>query len=343
MKRQRWSAGGTITFQDLDLTDTHTATFVLKSSNANANLPGYSEAAPLGQIGAFSLTAVSENPGVTNVGSIGWSFALNNSDPVLQSLAVGQTITQVYTVTFNDHHGGTVTQDVTVTITGTNDAPTIIAGTTTASGGVTEDAGTPTLSTGGTIAIQDLDLIDTHTATWEFKASASNVHLPGFDEGNTQIGAFTIDPSVTESTSDTNDGATLGWSFTLDNNDAMLQSLALGQTITQVYTVTFDDHHGGTVARDVTVTITGTNDAPTVTSNAAAASGAVIEDAGTPTLSTGGTIAIQDLDLIDTHTAIWEFKSSASNEHLPGFDEDSTHIGTFTIDASVTEITQRHQ
>ena len=338
MKRQPLVAGGTITFQDLDLTDTHTATFVLKSSNANANLPSYSEAAPLGQIGAFSLTAVSENPRVTNVGSIGWSFALNNSDPVLQSLAVGQTITQVYTVTFNDHHGGTVTQDVTVTITGTNDAPTIVAGTTTASGGVTEDAGTPTLSTGGTIAIQDLDLIDTHTATWEFKASASNVHLPGFNEGSTQIGAFTIDPSVTESASDTNNLATLGWNFALSNNNAVLQSLALGQTITQVYTVTFDDHHGGTIARDVTVTITGNNDAPTVTSNAAAASGAVIEDAGTPTLSTGGTIAIQDIDLIDTHTAIWEFKSSASNEHLPGFDEDSTHIGTFTIDASVTEI-----
>ena len=111
--------------------------------------------------------------------------------------------------------------------------------------------------------IQDLDLIDTHTATWEFKASASNEHLPGFDEGNTHIGTFTIDTSVTESISDTNDGATLGWSFTLDNNNAMLQSLALGQTITQIYTVSFDDH-GGTVTQDVTVTITGTNDAPTI-------------------------------------------------------------------------------
>ena len=46
---------------------------------------------------------------------------------MLQSLAVGQTITQVYTVTLDDHHGGTVTQDVTVTIIGTNDAPTIIS------------------------------------------------------------------------------------------------------------------------------------------------------------------------------------------------------------------------
>ena len=334
-------AGGTIAFQDLDLTDTHTATFVLKSSNANANLPGYSEAAPLSQIGAFSLTAVSENPGVTTVGSIGWSFALNNNDPVLQSLAVGQAITQVYTVTFDDHHGGTVTQDVTVTITGTNDAPTITSNAEAASGAVVEDASSPTLSTGGAIAIQDLDLIDTHTATWEFKLSASNEHLPGFDEGDTHIGTFTIDPSVTESTGDIYNGATLGWSFTLNNNDAVLQSLALGQTITQVYTVTFADHHGGTVTQDVTVTITGTNDAPTIVAGSTTASGGVTEDTvvASGEIETSGTIAIQDLDLIDTHTATWEFKLSASNEHLPGFDEGDPHIGTFTIDPSVTEST----
>jgi VCBS repeat-containing protein len=327
-------AGGTITFQDLDLTDTHTASFVLKSSNANANLPGYSETAPLGQIGAFSLTTVSENPGVTNVGSIGWSFALNNSDPVLQSLAVGQTITQVYTVTFNDHHGGTVTQDVTVTITGTNDAPTIVAGTTTASGGVTEDAGTPTLTSGGTIVIQDLDLIDTHTATWEFKASASNVHLPGFNEGSTHIGTFTIDPSVTESASDTNNVATLGWSFALSNNDAVLQSLAVGQTITQVYTVTFIDNNSASIAQDVTVTITGINDAPTIVPGSTV-SGSVTEDVGVVSdeIGTLGTISFQDLDLIDTHTASFVLKSSNANADLPGYSEVAplSEIGTFAL------------
>ncbi|KRR30283.1 VCBS domain-containing protein [Bradyrhizobium retamae] len=326
-------AGGTITFQDLDLTDTHAATFVLKSSNANANLPGYSEVAPLSAIGTFTLTSVSENPGVTTIGSIGWSFALNNNDPVLQSLAVGQTITQVYAVTFDDHHGGTVTQDVTVTITGTNDAPTITSNAAAASGAVSEDASTPTLSAGGTIAIQDLDLIDTHTARWQFKASASNAHLPGFNEGSTHIGTFTIDQSVIESTSDTSNGATLGWSFTLDNNDAVLQSLALGQTITQVYTVTFTDNNGASIAQDVTVTITGTNDEPTITSNAAAASGAVIEDASTPTLSAGGTIAIQDLDLIDIHTASFVLKSADANADLPGYSETAPlgKIGTFAI------------
>jgi VCBS repeat-containing protein len=329
------SAAGTVTFNDPDLTDTHTASFALKSTASTAHLPGFADNAS--HIGTFALTEVSENPGVSTVGSVGWSFTLDDNDPVLQSLAEGQTITQIYTITIDDHHGGTVTQDVTVVITGTNDAPTITSNAAAAAGGVTEDAATPTLSTGGTLAIQDLDLIDTHTAAAVFKSSASSAHLPGFSEGTGHIGTFTIDPSVTESNSDTDNGATLGWHFSLADNDPVLQSLAEGQTITQIYTVTFTDNHGAQVSQDVTVVITGTNDAPTITSNAAAAMGGVTEDAATPTLSTGGTLAIQDLDLIDTHTAAAVFKSSASSAHLPGFSEGTSHIGSFTIDPAVTE------
>ncbi|MBR0842863.1 VCBS domain-containing protein [Bradyrhizobium liaoningense] len=324
-------AGGTIAFNDPDLTDTHTASFALKSTTSSAHLPGFGDGTS--HIGTFALTAVSESPGVSTRGSVGWTFTLNDNDPVLQSLAEGQTITQVYTVTVDDHHGGVVTQDVTVTITGTNDAPTVTSSAADATGAVTEDAGA-TLSIDGTLAIQDLDLIDTHAAQAVFKSSTSSAHLPGFDD-DTPLGTFTIDASVHEFSTDTNNGATLGWHFSLDNNNAVLQSLAQGQTITQVYTVTFTDDHGAHVSQDVTVTINGANDAPTITSGSAAATGAVTED-DSSSLTTGGTLAIKDLDLIDTHTAAWSFKSSSVSTDLPGFGTGS-HIGTFSIDPSVTE------
>ena len=44
-----------------------------------------------------------------------------------------------FVVTVNDGHGGTVTQTVTVIVTGTNDAPTITSASTDAIGAVTED------------------------------------------------------------------------------------------------------------------------------------------------------------------------------------------------------------
>ncbi|MBB4398094.1 VCBS domain-containing protein [Bradyrhizobium sp. ERR14] len=322
------AANGTITFNDPDLTDTHTASFSLKSTISSAHLPGFSDGTA--HIGTFALAPVVESPGASSRGSVGWTFTLDDNDPVLQSLAEGQTITQVYTVRIDDHHGGTVTRDVTVVITGKNDAPTVTSGAAAATGHVVEDAG-PTLSIDGTLAIQDLDLIDTHAAQAVFKSSSISSALPGFDADSTHIGTFTIDQSVLEYNTDTSNGATLGWHFTLDNSNAMLQSLAQGQTITQIYTVTFDDHHGGTVSQDVTVTITGVNDAPTITSDAAAATGAVTEDE-CASLTADGTLAIQDLDLIDTHTAAWSFKSSSVSSDLPGFGA-SSHIGTFTIDA----------
>ena len=48
-------------------------------------------------------------------------------------------------------------------------------------GGVTEDAvALGNLATADTITFRDLDLIDTHTATFTLKSSTSSAHLPGF-------------------------------------------------------------------------------------------------------------------------------------------------------------------
>ena len=287
----------------------------------------------------FALTMVNEdNADTANTASLGWTFTLDNDNPTLQSLALNQTITQIYTVTVSDGHGGTVLQDVTVTITGANDAPTIVAGTTTASGGVTEDAGPPTLSSGGTIAFRDVDLVDTHTAGFVLKSSDASADLPGFAEGNgpgaAQIGVFAL-TMVNEDNADTANTASLGWTFTLDNDNPTLQSLALNQTITQIYTVTVSDGHGGTVLQDVTVTITGANDAPTIVAGTTTASGGVTEDAGPPTLSSGGTIAFRDVDLVDTHTAGFVLKSSDASADLPGFAEGNgpgaEQIGVFAL------------
>ena len=120
-----------------------------------------------------------------------------------------------------------------------------MAGSTTPSGGVTEDVaidGSGHIGTGGTITFQDLDLIDTHTASFVLNSTDATANLPGFTEGlgpgAAHIGTFAIDASVTESNTDTDNTGSLGWTFTLDDSNPVLQSLADGQTLTQVYTVT---------------------------------------------------------------------------------------------------------
>src|SRR5260221_628855 len=141
----------TLTFTDLDTTDTHTVSFTPQAA---------------GFIGTFTpLLTHDSTGGVT--GSVQWTFTV--SDGALDFLAAGQTLVQSYNVTVADNHGGTVVQVVTVTLPGTNDAPTITSTLAAAAGAVTELAGvtgsTATDSASGALTFKDVDLTDTHTAT----------------------------------------------------------------------------------------------------------------------------------------------------------------------------------
>ncbi|WP_321406233.1 retention module-containing protein [Tolumonas auensis] len=224
---------GSIIFDDADLQDAHTVNVTKATDNT---LGG-------------SLEATITDPATgEGTGTISWTYSVANS--ATQYLAVGQTVTESFTVDIDDGNGGTASQEVIITITGTNDVPTITAGTTDAIGAVTEDATTPNLTDSGTITFNDIDLIDTHLTSV----------TPAV--GNTLGGTLTLG-SVSESAS--TEPGTVGWTYTVDNSAT--QYLAVGETVTESFTVTIDDQKGGTTSQVVTVTITGTNDGPVAIDN----------------------------------------------------------------------------
>ncbi|TPJ75251.1 adhesin, partial [Mesorhizobium sp. B2-5-13] len=151
---------------------------------------------------------------------------------------------------------GTASQLVTVTIHGTNDNPTMTA---TATGSVTEDSPAgATETTSGTISFADVDLTDTHTVSASFLSSTN--------AGGGQLGS--LSPAKTLDTSG-GTGGTGTWNYSVNN--AAVQFLAAGQTIQETYKVTVADNHGGSTTQNVVVTIHGTNDAPVIDLNGAAA------------------------------------------------------------------------
>ena len=78
-------------------------------------------------------------------------------------LADGETVTLTYTVEVDDHHGGVTSQDVVVTVNGSNDAPEIAN---IAQQGLTEQTDTAPLTTTIPVTFTDLDLSDVgHSAT----------------------------------------------------------------------------------------------------------------------------------------------------------------------------------
>ncbi|WP_448173876.1 VCBS domain-containing protein [Rhizobacter fulvus] len=170
-------------------------------------------------------------------------------DARAEPLAQGQVVSEPITVTLND--GSTTT--VTITVTGTNDAA-VIGGV--ATGATVEDT---TLTTGGTLTVSDADV---GQSAFLPQTSIAGAH-----------GSFSIDAAGV-------------WTYTLNNADPAVQALGAGQTLpNEVFTVRSVD---GTTSQ-VTVTITGTDDAPVISAGV----GAVTENTS-PTVS--GTLTATDVD-----------------------------------------------
>jgi VCBS repeat-containing protein len=182
-----------------------------------------------------------------------WSYTADNSQAAIQQLGAGQSISDSFTAVSSD---GTASQLVTVTITGTNDVP-VIGGV--ASGAVSEDDSTPNLSTGGMLTIADAD------------AGQSNFAPHASTAGSNGHGSFSL----------LADGS---WSYSADNNQAAIQQLGVGQSISDSFTAMSSD---GTASQLVTVTINGTNDAPVLSAAATPVLASVTEDAGAPAGAVG--------------------------------------------------------
>ena len=232
------------------------------------------------QLGTLTATKIADTTVVGIGGNISWSYSV--ADSAVEYLAAGQTKVESFTVTLSDGQGGIVTKQVDVTITGTNDAPIVAA---TAATGVVTEQGTPSgnLTSTGSIGFTDVDFADVHAV------SSAAVGAP--------LGALTATKAV--DTTGTGTGGNVSWSYSVA--DSAVEYLAAGQIKVESFMVTLSDGQGGTVTKQVDVTITGTNDAPIVA--ATAATGAVTEQ-GTPAgnLTSTGSIGFTDVDFADVHT-----------------------------------------
>ncbi len=210
------------------------------------------------QTGAYGTVTIAAN------GS--YSFTLNNANPAVQTLGVGQTLTQSFNYTISDGNGGTSTSTLTITITGTNDGPVATPDVAT----IAEDTVAPIT---GNVLTNDTDVDTGDTLT---------VTTTGAQTG--PFGTVTIAADGT-------------YSFTLNNGNAAVQALGVGQSLTQAFNYTISDGHGGTSTSTLTITITGTNDGPVATPDVAT----IAEDTVAPI--TGNVLANDtDVDTGDTLT-----------------------------------------
>jgi VCBS repeat-containing protein len=155
-----------------------------------------------------------------------------------QDLALNETRDVSVEVTATDKYNATAVNSVTLTVTGTNDAPVITPDAVAASGSVTEAGHGQVGVAYATGMLKSSDVDNASSATWS-------------SENTTGIyGSFAIDPTTGE------------WSYTLDNNNTATEALTEDQVGTEVFTVTVTDDFGAIDLQDVTVNVVGTNDSP---------------------------------------------------------------------------------
>ena len=269
------TAAGTIAFGDVDLTDTHVVSAVLKSTDYSS------------EIGTFTAEKTTDTTGTGTGGLVTWHFTANDS--ALTPLAAGQTVHEVFTVTIDDQHGGVVQQDVTITLTGTNEDAVIAVGPGNHdTGAVTENNNADesnNLNASGTLSFGDVDLIDTHSVT--------GVTAP---EGT--LGTLTA--SVATDSTGSGTGGVITWHYHVSDNEVAF--LAAGETRVETFTISLFDGTS-TVTKDVSITITGTDNAPVLSDTTNPAPVAELGNASAQNLAAiTGSFPVNDLDVGDTLT-----------------------------------------
>ncbi|MBR0756666.1 VCBS domain-containing protein [Bradyrhizobium jicamae] len=317
------TAHGDLAFADVDLSDTHTVSATVTATRSGGGSIPLSDADLLAAFG----TSLSPDSTGHVLGDVTWDFALPNADT--NFLMGGETLTLVYHVTVQDPSGGTDTQDVTVTILGTNHPVVITSGaeSTTVSeladttGSSTPDT-TPT-TPAGTLAFTDPDTSDTHTVAVTLD-STSGAPIPAATQTDL---AAALTTTLNDSTGTGN--GSVDWNFAIPDKD--LDYLAQGETLTVNYNVKVSD--GATSStQTVSVVITGANDAVTMTS--APESASLAEQAGVTNSSAPdttspvptGTLNFTDVDLADTHSVSVSLDSAVWSAN-PSFVPDGTLSG----------------
>jgi len=243
------TASGAITFTDADLTDTH----AVKISSVHAT--GVTTGLVNGAVPSewLSLGPLSDSTNGKQ-GSQSWSFSA--PDSYFDYLANGEAVTLTYTVEVDDHHGGVTSQNIVVTVKGSNDAPEIAD---IAQQNLTEQADTAPLTATIPVTFTDVDLSDVgHSA--EITGVVASGDTAGRALDDAALIALVTPGAVTKNSGSSSGSVDLSFSAA----STAFDYLPKDKVLTLTYTVAIDDGDGGVTQKTFVVTVTGTNDAPSI-------------------------------------------------------------------------------
>lgn len=303
---------------------------------------------PAGAGGAGSGTAEGRYGSLTIDADGDYVYRLDN-DNRANSLSQGETVIEKFIVTVDDGRGMTAQQVITVTVTGTNDMPELSIGWDKGNG-IAEDASTAitghftVTDPDGDGGSQTLTIADKNGKEPIEKADGHLGENASDATFTTEYGTLTLHPDGT-------------CSYELDNTSSTVQGMSEGDRHTETFDITTTDEHGSSHTQTISVIVTGTNDAPVITSMASVLS---LKESGVGdftrtgindgvaeghnqaqirgTLSAESSFTVKDIDVHDTLTATITDKSG---QPLSGVVVDGEGVMTLVTDFGTLTVTPK--
>ena len=243
-----------------------------------------------GTVGTVGSALVGAHGTLTLNANGTYSYVIDQSDPTVQTLNLGNTTTDTFTYTVRDPSGATDTATLTITINGANDAPVAVddIGSATEKGGVSNGSGGSTAT--GNVRSNDTD-VDNATSSLTISAVRTGAEAGIGTSGNVGSSLNGLYGSLKLNA----DGS---YTYTINETNGSVQALNVGDTLTETFTYTVRDAGGLTDTAQLVITINGANDAAVIggdlLGSVKEAGGIANGTPGTPTVT--GNATASDVD-----------------------------------------------
>ncbi|MEQ5857328.1 VCBS domain-containing protein [Halomonas sp. EF61] len=278
------------------------------SNDTDVDLNGESKAVSGLRVGDEPLGVFTDVSGATDVfGSYGiltitpdgnYRYVVEDDTAAVEALAAGETLSETFSYRITDALGLDDIAVLTITIEGAQDNPVATDNTTSAQAPSTDGATPAVDGTGNLIGDNDGDGVDVDVDAIDQGALSIGAIRPGsVAAGGAMTSLGGISASVDGQYGRLTVNADGSYRYVVDGDNAAVQALAAGATLSEIFTYRLIDSAGNPDLAELVVTVTGANDPPiSVADNAIAVEAGGTANA-TPGVDPTGNVLTNDNDV----------------------------------------------
>ncbi|GGP18860.1 VCBS domain-containing protein [Silvimonas iriomotensis] len=281
--------------------------------------------------------------GTLTIGADGtYRYVVDNNNAAVQALVPGTTLQDTFSYQVTDAGGLNDLANIIITVQGAYDNPVATDNTTHATAG-SPGLGTPAIAGTGNVITDDngqgvdhdVDAPDQVAGALTVTGARTGTEAAGGSMSSVTAGSTSASNALTlvGQYGSLHIGADGTYEYDVDSNNAAVQALPAGATLTETFSYRLSDSHGLTDVAQLVVTVTGVNDPPVPTADTAHAVEAGGTNNQTPGINPTGNVLTNDRDPDGDAMTVTGIQTSSGTIGTVGTALVGAH-GTLTLGAN---------